>query len=157
MLDYRHEQCSFFRAECEAWSEALSEITDKPGYERPARWRFCKYYISKTKHPNYTEFSLRVQQFNRHCLQPDWTHLGDWSGRKCVPLEGCQNWLLSYSSGMAGPIVTKFVVWLETKQRCIFHRWWVRCTCTSARRDAHQCCAGIRCVVRDQLAGRLYE
>ena len=33
---------------------------------------------------------------------------------------------LRHNSGMAQPIVTKFGVCLETKQRCILHRSWVR-------------------------------
>ena len=59
--------------------------------------------------------------------------LGGRPGGQRVPREGCQNGPLSYNSGMAGLIATKFGVWLEPMYRCISHRSWVLCICTCAR------------------------
>ena len=68
-----------------------------------------------------------------------------------MPHEGCQNWPLSYNSGMARPIVTKFGVRLETKQRCILHRSWVGYISTCAR--AHVQMYPIFCI--SETAGRI--
>ena len=59
----------------------------------------------------HTEVGL----FNKICLQPDMAYLGVHSGRQRVPREGSQNWPLSYSSGTAMSILTKFGVCFETK------------------------------------------
>ena len=94
-----------------------------------------------------------------------------WGGhprRWRVPREGCQNWPLSYGSGMAQPIVTKFGVCLKTKKRCIMHRSWVGYICTCVRPHVQMCpfphlvngwtdCAEIWYVVRDPLLSVLQK
>ena len=46
---------------------------------------------------------------------------------------GQTNRVTSYNSGMALPIVTKFVVLLELMLWCLSHRSWVVCFCTCTR------------------------
>ena len=67
---------------------------------------------------------------------------------------------------MAGPIVNKFGVWLESMNQRISHRFWVVCICTCARADVPSVlylgndwtdCAEIWYVVRGQLAKQLTQ
>ena len=75
-------------------------------------------------------------------------------------------WVASYYSEMAGLIVTKFGVWLDTMKRCISHKSWMACNRTWAREHVQMFpsisfpgkggtyCAEIWYVVRDQLGRR---
>ena len=62
-----------------------------------------------------------VGKSGRSYLQSYLAHLGGHPHRKRVPREGCQNWPLSYNSGIARAILTKYGVCLETKLQCILH------------------------------------
>ena len=91
-------------------------------------------------------------------------HLGGGHlGGQRVPREGCQNWPLICNSGMARPIVTKFGLCLETKQRYMLHmsRVGYIYTCAHADSPPFLClgngwtdCAEFWYVVRDLVARR---
>ena len=92
------------------WSSLL--ITDKSEHEPPTG---LVTLLKSLYLRNYTSELHAV-------FTVGWTHsikiatkldsLGGRPGGQRVPREGCQNYPLSYNSGMAGTIVAKFSVWL---------------------------------------------